>query len=126
MERALTAAALEARQIDYINVHGTATIVGDAAEDRAIADLFGTETPCSSTKGYTGHTLGAAGIIEAIISALTLRLNMLPGSPHTQRVDPELRSRYLVGSREGQVAHVLSNSFGFGGSNCSLVFGRPR
>jgi 3-oxoacyl-[acyl-carrier-protein] synthase I len=126
MERALAAAGLEARAIDYINVHGTATIVGDAAEDRAIADLFGTETPCSSTKGCTGHTLGAAGIVEAIISVLSLRLNMMPGSPHTQRVDPELKSRYLVGGREAPISHVLSNSFGFGGSNCSLVFGRAR
>jgi 3-oxoacyl-[acyl-carrier-protein] synthase-1 len=124
MERALGAAGLAATEIDYINLHGTATRVGDAAEDCAIAGLFGRDTPCNSTKGYTGHTLGSAGIVEAIISALAIQHAMIPGSPHTQRVDRDLRSRYVVEGRKTRLDRVLSNSFGFGGSNCSLVLGR--
>ena len=126
MERALGAAGLAATEIDYINLHGTATRVGDAAEDRAIAGLFGRDTPCSSTKGHTGHTLGSAGIVEAIIAALAIQHAVIPGSPHTQRLDPELRSRYVVESCKARLDRVLSNSFGFGGSNCSLILGRAR
>jgi 3-oxoacyl-[acyl-carrier-protein] synthase-1 len=126
MERALTAAGLAPRDIDYVNLHGTATRVGDAAEDLALAALFGSATPCSSTKGQTGHTLGAAGIVEAIISVLAIRHGLLPGSAQTATVDPAFRSRYQLRSAPARVDTVLSNSFGFGGSNCSLIFGRPR
>jgi 3-oxoacyl-[acyl-carrier-protein] synthase-1 len=124
MERALAAAGLLPRDIDYINLHATATPVGDAAEDRAVAELLGPTTPCSSTKGFTGHTLGASGIIEAIFSALGIIHGFMPGSPHTRSVDPSFRSRYLLERRRTGVDRVLSNSFGFGGANCSLIFGR--
>jgi 3-oxoacyl-[acyl-carrier-protein] synthase I len=124
MERALTAAGLAPRDIDYINLHGTATRVGDSAEDMAVSALFGSDTPCSSTKGYTGHTLGAAGIVEAIICALTIRHGVLPGSAQTETVDPAFRSRYQLETKPARIGTVLSNSFGFGGSNCSLIFGR--
>jgi len=123
MERALAAAALTPGDIDYVNLHGTATPVGDAAEDRAVSDLLG-RTPCSSTKGFTGHTLGASGIIEAIFSALSIVHGFMPGSPHTRTVDPTFRSRYMVEKRCTSVDRVISNSFGFGGANCSLVLGR--
>ena len=126
MERALDAAGLVPADIDYINLHGTATRVGDAAEDFAVAGLFGERTPCSSTKGQTGHTLGAAGIVESIICALVIRHGLLPGSPTTRMVDPGFRSRYQLASEVAEVNTVLSNSFGFGGSNCSLIFGRRR
>lgn len=124
MERALAAAGLGRHDIDYVNLHGTATPVGDAAEDRAVSDLFGRATACNSTKGYTGHTLGASGIVEAIFSALSIRHDMLPGSPHTRSVDLAFRSRYIVESGRARVDRVISNSFGFGGANCSLVLGR--
>ena len=126
MERALDAACLTPADIDYINLHGTATRVGDAAEDLAISALFDDQTPCSSTKGQTGHTLGAAGIVEAIISVLAIRNGLLPGSAQTETVDPTFRSRYQLTSEAARVATVLSNSFGFGGGNCSLILGRPR
>lgn len=126
MERALTAAGLVPRDIDYINLHGTATRVGDAAEDLAVAALFGDATPCSSTKGQTGHTLGAAGIVETIISVLAIRHGVLPGSAHTETVDPTFRSRYQRTSEPARIDTVLSNSFGFGGGNCSLIIGRKR
>jgi 3-oxoacyl-[acyl-carrier-protein] synthase I len=124
MQRALSSAALAARDIDYINLHGTATRSNDAAEDKAVYDLFGTGTACSSTKGATGHLLGASGIAEAIICALAMREQFLPGSAHTQRLDPSLRVGYLVDNAKQAPLRVMSNSFGFGGSNCSLVFGR--
>ncbi|WP_188092324.1 beta-ketoacyl-[acyl-carrier-protein] synthase family protein [Azospirillum sp. B21] len=123
MERALADAGLQPRDIDYVNLHGTATTYGDAAEDRAITELLGTRTPVSSTKGYTGHTLGAAGIVEAIVSILALRTGLIPGSPQTRNLDPALRSRYLQANETGRMDRVMTNSFGFGGSNSSLIFG---
>jgi len=126
MQRALAAAGAEPESVDYINLHGTATLVGDAAEARAMFDVFGANTKCSSTKGFTGHTLGASGVAEALICALAMQHGLLPGSPHTGRVDPEFRCNYV---RETEAAHaglVVINSFGFGGVNCSLVLGRAR
>ncbi len=124
MQDALKAANLTPAQIDYINLHGTATVSNDASEGKAVAALFGASTPCSSTKGATGHTLGAAGGIEAVICALTLQHGFMPGGINTQRLDPTLPLNYLLDNREQRVDYALSNSFGFGGTNCSLVFGR--
>lgn len=126
MQRALESARLSAAQIDYINLHGTATRTNDAAEDNAVVELFGRATPCSSTKGATGHLLGAAGVTEAVISMLAVRHGVLPGSAHTRSVDPVLKCSYLLESRTATVKRVLTNSFGFGGSNCSLVIGNAR
>ena len=123
MEAALRSAGLRASEIDYINLHGTATPANDAAEGKAVAALFGQHTPCSSTKGATGHTLGAAGAVEAVICALALTDSLLPGSPGTACPDPALPLNYLNQAKAGQAKHALSNSFGFGGSNCSLIFG---
>ena len=122
MSAALRSASLEPRDVDYINLHGTATRNNDAAEDRAVFSLFGRDVPVSSTKGDTGHTLGAAGAAEAVIALLALREGFLPGGLNTTVVDADLRSDYrTVGSR-APLGHVLSNSFGFGGANCSLLF----
>jgi 3-oxoacyl-[acyl-carrier-protein] synthase-1 len=124
MDKALATAGLTPDDIDYINLHGTATQVGDATEDQAIWGLFGDRTGCNSTKGQTGHTLGAAGIVEAIIAALSLEHGFIPPSPTTGTLDPTLRSRYLVRGEDRPLRRVMSNSFGFGGSNCSLILGR--
>jgi len=124
MDKALAAAGLTPDDIDYINLHGTATLVGDAAEDQAIFGLFGDRVGCNSTKGLTGHTLGAAGIVEAIIAALCLEHGFIPASPTTQTLDPALLSRYLIQGEQRPLQRVMSNSFGFGGSNCSLILGR--
>lgn len=123
MERALESAGLGPTDMDYVNLHGTGTRTNDAAEDRAVSDLFDAVTPCSSTKGATGHLLGAAGITEAIICIIAIGHDLMPGSANTRAVDPALKCNYLVANREGQVRRALSNSFGFGGSNCSLVLG---
>ncbi|UCF22598.1 MAG: beta-ketoacyl-[acyl-carrier-protein] synthase family protein [Ralstonia sp.] len=123
MEQALTASGLDAREIDYINLHGTATPSNDTAESRAVNALF-EGTPCSSTKGATGHTLGAAGALEAVIAALALRHQLLPAGINTTQVDPALAVDYVLTSRPAPLRAVLSNAFGFGGTHCSLVFGR--
>ncbi|MEO6319104.1 MAG: beta-ketoacyl-[acyl-carrier-protein] synthase family protein [Polaromonas sp.] len=124
MHDALKMARLGPADIDYINLHGTATPSNDAAEANAVTALFGSNTPCSSTKGATGHTLGAAGGLEAVICALALQHGLLPGGVNTQQTDPALPLDYLLENRHQPVARVLSNSFGFGGTNCSLVLGR--
>lgn len=123
MQQALENASLAASEIDYINLHGTATPSNDAAEDQAITTVFGTETPCSSTKGWTGHTLGAAGITEALICMLVLENQLLPTNLNLIKTDPALKSQILLDNSPQQVNHVISNSFGFGGSNCSLILG---
>ncbi len=123
LTRALEAAGLAPGDIDYINLHGTATRANDAAEDRAVCDVFGTGTPCSSTKGATGHLLGAAGATEAVIAMLAIEHGFIPGGAQTETVDPALRCNYQTATRAAAVRRVVSNSFGFGGSNCSLVFG---
>jgi 3-oxoacyl-[acyl-carrier-protein] synthase-1 len=123
MEAALRSAGLGASDIDYINLHGTATPANDSAEGQAVSALFGDTVPGNSTKGYMGHTLGAAGAIEAIICAMALTDGRLPGSPGTGSLDPAIPIRYQLHGADAPLRHALSNSFGFGGSNCSLVLG---
>ena len=124
MQAALNAASLEPADIDYINLHGTGTPSNDRSESQAVTSIFGPTTPCSSTKGATGHALGAAGALEAVISALAIRNGLMPGGVQTTRVDPTLTAHYIKENRRAPLRRVLSNSFGFGGANCSLIFGR--
>lgn len=124
MQQALDSAGLAPGDIDYVNLHGTGTPSNDASEDQAVLGLFGGDVPVSSTKGMTGHALGAAGAIEALIAVLAIEQGHVPGSPGTRILDPKLRAGYAIQGREAKLVRTLSNSFGFGGSNCSLVFGR--
>lgn len=123
MQAALDMAGLHPSDIDYINLHGTATPSNDLAEDKGVSALF-KGTPCSSTKGHTGHTLGAAGGVEAVVCLLALRHGLIPGGVGTRTLDPQLHSHYVRENQDKPLQHVLSNSFGFGGSNCSLLFSR--
>lgn len=123
MQAALLRGGLTYRDIDYIHLHGTATRANDSIEDTAVYSVFGPSTPCSSTKGWTGHTLGAAGVTGAVMAAISLTHGFVPGTVNTTRVDPKLKSHVLLENREQPVRRVLSNSFGFGGNNCSLIFG---
>lgn len=123
MQAALKSANLSADDVGYINLHGTSTPANDAAEGQAVMALFGDRVPCSSTKGATGHTLGAAGALEAVFCAIALTDAHLPGSPGTEHLDPATPLRYLMQSRAEGIRYALSNSFGFGGSNCSLILG---
>lgn len=124
MKGALQMAGLTPADIDYVVLHGTSTPSNDAAESKAVFSLFGADTPCSSIKGHTGHTLGAAGAVNAVIGALALQLDMAPAGAGTESLDPALSCRYLLSNLSQPMRHVLSNSFGFGGSNCSLVLSK--
>jgi 3-oxoacyl-[acyl-carrier-protein] synthase I len=124
MLAALAAARLEPGDIDYINLHGTGTPSNDRSESQAVTSVFGPTTPCSSTKGATGHTLGAAGALEAVISGLAIENGLMPGGVNTASIDTSLTAHYIRSNRRTSVRYVLSNSFGFGGANCSLIFGR--
>ena len=123
MNDSITRSGLDARLIEYINLHGTATRNNDAAEAQGLLRVFGDDTYCSSTKGFIGHTLGAAGIMEAIISILALEKNILPGNVNLQKRDPLIGIQPLIETMNYSVENVMSNNFGFGGSNSSLIFG---
>ena len=125
MAQALNRAALTADAVDHVLMHGTGTQANDAAEDRAIAGLFGQHRPsCSSVKGWTGHTLGAAGAVNAVVAALALEAGFVPGTLQTRTIDPNLDCRILLENSDTAARHILCNSFGFGGNNASLLFGR--
>jgi len=124
MQRALAMAGIPADGVDYINLHGTGTPSNDSAESLAVSTLFGDATPCSSTKAATGHTLGAAGALEAVICALALRHGLAPAGLNLREPDPQITINYLRHNRRAALRRVLSNSFGFGGVNCALLLGR--
>ena len=124
MRAALDSAGLAPEAIGYVNLHGTGTRANDAMEDQAVARLFGRAVPCSSTKGWTGHTLGAAGALEAVLATLCLETGLLPGALGVETPDPAFQADLAVAERPLARPRVMSNSFGFGGSNCSLIFGR--
>lgn len=124
MRRALELAKLNENNLDYINLHGTATPSNDEAEDKAILNVFGSQIFCSSTKGFTGHTLGAAGITEALISMIVLNNELLPANLNLRNKDSSLAANVLFENVSMPVNNVMSNSFGFGGSNCCLIFGK--
>jgi len=122
MERALASAGCAAQSVDYINAHGTATLFNDATEGLAIAQLFGNRVPVSSTKSMMGHALGGAGAIEAVISLLAIREGLLPPNINFTACDPAWDLDIVANrSRPATLRRVLSNSFGFGGTNASLV-----
>ena len=124
MQQALQSAGLKPDEIDYINLHGTATPANDRSEDKGLMQVFGGKVPCSSTKGFTGHTLGAAGILEAIIACIAIEEGVMPPSVNTDTLDEEILSPVVLSPQRQSINCVLSNSFGFGGSNASLVIGR--
>ena len=128
MKRALKDAGLEPKDIQYINAHGTSTPANDFNETRAIKAVFGDEAKkvnVSSTKSATGHMLGAAGAVEAVVSAMVVGTGIIPPTINYQNPDPELDLNYTPNkSVERDVNAVLSNSFGFGGHNTTLAIKR--
>ncbi|MES9903293.1 MAG: beta-ketoacyl-[acyl-carrier-protein] synthase family protein [Sedimenticola sp.] len=122
IKQALQKAGLSSSDIGYINLHGTATPSNDKSEAVAVAGLFTQRTICSSTKGWTGHTLGAAGIVEAVISCISLEHGLIPGTLNTRALDRRLDVNLAIDTQDLEYNHAVSNSFGFGGSNCSLIF----
>ncbi len=124
MAQALASAGMSAGEIDYINAHGTATPFNDAAEGKAIAELF-ERVPLSSTKSMMGHSLGAAGGIEAVISLIALREQFFPPNIHFREADVGLDLAVVANeARPASLHNVLSNSFGFGGTNASVILRR--
>ncbi|CAN7175007.1 beta-ketoacyl-[acyl-carrier-protein] synthase family protein [Variovorax sp. LjRoot84] len=124
LDDALARAGLAPDAIDYINMHGTASMKNDEVEGALVARRFPAGTHASSTKGFTGHTLGAAGIVEAVISLLAIERGLKPGTVNTTTLDAECGPQIRLRPAHGEVRYALSNSFGFGGNNCSLVFGK--
>jgi 3-oxoacyl-[acyl-carrier-protein] synthase II len=128
MVRALKDAGLKPEDIGYINAHGTSTPVGDKTETIAIKTIFGEaayKVPISSTKSMTGHLLGAAGGLESAIAALVVKHGIIPPTINYENPDPECDLDYVPNeARRVSVQHVLSNSFGFGGTNATLIFSR--
>lgn len=127
MERALEKAGLAPCDVGYINAHGTSTGLGDIAETNAIKAVFGGHTPpVSSTKSMTGHMIAGAGAIEAAVCALAMERGILPPTINLETPDPECDLDYVPNvAREASVTAALSNSFGFGGHNASLLLTRP-
>jgi len=124
LDDALARAGVDASEIDHINLHGTASHKNDEVEAALVARRFPARTHAVSTKGFTGHTLGAAGIVEAAASLLAIEHGFLPGTAGTRSLDPACGPQIRIEAASGEVRRALSNSFGFGGSNCVLVLGR--
>lgn len=130
MEEALSDAGIEASAVDYINVHGTSTPLGDIAEIKALRKVFGSHlesVSISSTKSMTGHLLGAAAVIEALACIMALTKGIIPPTINVENLDPEIGSDLdltLGAARKREVNVALSNTFGFGGHNSTVIFRR--
>ena len=126
MQKALAQANLRAEDIDYLNLHATGTPKNDQAEMIAVEKVFGEKVYCSGSKGLTGHTLGAAGGVEAVMTLLSLQHGFRPGTCGLKQVDSSFSCQVLRDSeRNVNLNAAMSNNYGFGGNNASLIFGRP-
>jgi len=129
MQAALLDAGLDLEEVDAVNAHATSTPVGDVVEARALRKVFGGKVehlPVSATKSVTGHLLGAAGGLEAILSISAIQAQLLPPTVNLENVGAECELDHVIGAaRPARVRHLLSNSFGFGGTNGSLIFSHP-
>lgn len=128
MRSALRDATIDPSEVQYVNAHGTSTQLGDIAETRAIKDAFGNHAArlsISSTKSTTGHLLGAAGAIEAVFTILAIRDQVAPPTINLENPDPDCDLDYVPNqAREMRIDSAISNSFGFGGTNGSIIFRR--
>jgi 3-oxoacyl-[acyl-carrier-protein] synthase II len=126
MRNALRDASLDPAAVGYVNAHGTSTPIGDTLEAHAIRNLFGKKIPVSSTKSMTGHLLGGAGGLEAGVTVLALRDQVLPPTINLENQDPDTDGMDFVPNqmREARFEYAMSNSFGFGGTNGALLFRR--
>lgn len=124
MEQSLKRAGLPPSSIEYVNLHGTASKANDLVESYALSQLFSTQTLASSTKGWTGHTLGAAGILETVITLEAMKHDLLPGTLNCEHPDSDFRFPILTENTQKPIRTAMTNSFGFGGNNASLILGR--
>ncbi len=125
MQLALQQAGRRPEDVDHVNAHGTGTRLNDSAEAKAIGSVFENQIPVVSTKGYTGHTLGAAGAIEFVFAASAIEEGWIPPSLGAEPIDPEIRLQVPTSVVRGTFRRVLSNSFAFGGNNVSVLVGAP-
>ena len=123
LEAALRAARLDPAQVDYLNLHGTASQKNDEVEAGVVAQLFPHSLSASSTKGWTGHTLGTAGIVEAIVCLLAIEHGFRPGTLNSRSIDPAFGPQLRLAGQHAATRVALTQSFGFGGNNCVLAFG---
>jgi len=124
MAEALKRARLSPEDIDYVNLHGTASQANDRIEAQALAQTFSGNTRASSTKAWTGHALGAAGILETVITLEAMRYNLMPGTLNCEEPDVDSAYAVLVDNVGETIDYAMTNSFGFGGNNAALIFGR--
>ena len=124
VNQALAKAKIDGFQVNYINMHATGTKIGDAVECQGMQQVFGSRPFLSSTKSMTGHSIGSSSAIEAVISILCIKHGAVPGTANLDNVDPECPGNHVISTLETTVDHVLSNSFGFGGTNGVLLFSR--
>ncbi|MET0289013.1 MAG: beta-ketoacyl-[acyl-carrier-protein] synthase family protein [Pseudoxanthomonas sp.] len=124
MRDALLRAGIAAAELDYLNLHGTSTPANDSVEAIAVAAMFPPTLHAASTKAWTGHTLGAAGIVESVFALLALADGQLPGTLNSEQPDPACGPQIRFAPETRTVKYAMNNSFGFGGNNCALVFGR--
>jgi 3-oxoacyl-[acyl-carrier-protein] synthase-1 len=124
MRDALARAGIGADAVGYLNLHGTATPANDSVEARAVAALFPDTLHAGSTKGWTGHTLGAAGIVESVFALIALEDGQLPGTLNSEQRDAACGPQVRFDNVQRELRYAMNNSFGFGGNNASLVFGR--
>lgn len=122
MQQAMARGGISADAVGYLNLHGTSTPANDSIEAAAVAALFPPGLHASSTKGWTGHTLGAAGIVESTIALLALEHGLLPGTLHSSQPDPACGPQIRFAPAQARIHYAMNNSFGFGGNNCSLLF----
>jgi 3-oxoacyl-[acyl-carrier-protein] synthase-1 len=123
MQAAIDRSGLSFDRIDYLNLHGTGTRLNDTVEGKICTELFGDTTLVSGTKGWTGHTLGAAGICEIVLSIDALQTGLVPGTLNLENPDESLELPILTKNVTTEIETVMSNSFGFGGNNCSVILG---
>jgi 3-oxoacyl-[acyl-carrier-protein] synthase-1 len=126
LDDALARAGLVPVDVDYINLHGTATVKNDEVEAALIAAAFPPTTRASSTKGWSGHALGAAGILEAFLTLIAMEQDLVPGTLNSTVPDPRCGTQIAFANEDRTIRIALSNSFGFGGNNCTLAFGTGR
>jgi 3-oxoacyl-[acyl-carrier-protein] synthase II len=124
IHRAIQKSNISVDQIDYINAHATGTVIGDQVECQTLSKVFGTRPFISSTKSMTGHSIGSTSAIEAIISVMSIQTGLIPGTINLETIDPECPGNHVTETIKHQVNNVLSNSFGFGGTNGVVIFSK--
>ena len=129
MKEAVDEASINPMDVSYINAHATSTKVGNLSEAKAINRLFGKEVIVGATKSMTGHLLGAAGAIEAVVAVMSIQHNKIPPMVNLDEVDDDIEQLITVADSqvvEKEVNHVISNNFGFGGHNASILLSKPK